>query len=449
MVSIGWLSGRYGPFSKIVVDLRYAVLCVIRHSPAAGSTNLTAFSRACGFFLPIHLYCALLLLPGVSANLCARQVGQAEIEKYSQQAEQALSEKNWDGAAKALERLSLLAPKVPEVQANLGLAYYSQGRILEAAQAFQRALKLNPQMARAERMLGLCFAELGRNQEAVSVLEPAFRHPPDNQMGRLIGLDLERAYAGLHQYARAAAVFDILLSRYPNDPEILFHASRLYADRAYQLIQRLMQEAPDSVWVHYATAEVHESLQHYDLATREYRTVLEMEPRLPGVHFRLGQAILLGSRDSKAVSEAIHEFEQELTIAPENADAEYELGEIDRERGQFDQSLEHFSKAVRYQPQFEEAQIGLSRALISLNRPREALAHLREAVRLNPQNEVSHFLLASVHKALGETTEFEHELALFQKLHAAGLRSGLRLPSASAPPKVTRQELDPQVKRQP
>ncbi len=130
------------------------------------------------------------------------------------------------------------------------------------------------------------------------------------------------------------------------------------------MMVRLIQVAPSSAWVHYATAEVHESLQHYDLATVEYRTVLEMEPRLPGVHFRLGRAILMSSKDPKATNEAIHEFEQELAIAPQSSDAEYELSEIYRQEGQFEHSLEHFSRAVQYQPEFEEAQIGLSRTLM-------------------------------------------------------------------------------------
>jgi tetratricopeptide (TPR) repeat protein len=390
----------------------------------------------------IYLRYVMLLLGGVAVSLRAQQAAQPEIEQYSRQAEQALAGKNWEQAAQALEKLSQLAPGVPEVQANLGLAYYSEGRIYEAAQAFERALKLNAKLSKAGPLLGLCLAELGRNQEAVSILEPAFRHPPDPQTGRLIGLDLERAYQGVKQYAKAMAVSDTLLSRYPGDPEILFHAARLHADRSYQLMLELVQGAPNSAWVHYATAEVHESLQHYDLAAAEYRTVLQMEPRLPGVHFRLGRSILLGSREPKALNEALHEFEQELAVAPENSDAEYEMGEIYRQRSQFEPSLEHFSKAVQYQPQFEEAHIGLARALMSLGKDQEALAHLEEAVRLDPLNEVPHFLLVSVYKTLGDRARQQNELDLFQRLHAAGPRTGLRLPGAPSSTESTRQELD-------
>jgi len=393
--------------------------------------------------------CWSLLVAVGFLRLQAQQPDTSEAIRYSRDAEQAMAAKDWTAAARALEKLSQLTPNVPEVQGDLGMAYYSQNRILEASQAFQRALKLNPKMAQAELMLGLCDAELGRNKEAVAILEPAFRHPPDKNFGRLIGLDLQTAYAGLGQYAKAVGVSDELLSRYPNDPEILFHTSRLYANRAYQTMTQLMHADPDSLWVHYATAEVHESLQRFDLAIAEYRRVLETAPGLPGVHLRIGQALLRSSKDPKIVDEALSEFEQELTIAPQSADAEYEIGETYRRQSQFQESLEHFLKAVRFRPDFEDAQIGAARTLLNLARAREAVAHLREAVRLNAQNEVSHFLLASAYRALGETGSYQSEMTLYQKYHTGGSRTGLRTAGAPGVPQVTQQVLDSEASSKP
>ena len=390
------------------------------------------------------LLCWMLTFESVTKSLAAPQGNQAEVLSISKRAQEEMAAKNWAAAVKSLEKLADLAPDVSEVQGNLGVAYYSDNRILQASRAFERALKLNPKMTQAQMMLGLCYAELGRNQQAVSILAPAFRRPPDTQMGRLIGLDLQRAYAGQQQYDKAIAVAEELLKRYPDDPEILFHSSRLHADRAYELMTQLMQAAPGSVWLHYATAEVHASLQRYDLAIVEYRNVLETEPRMPGIHFRLGRAILQGSKDTDAVEAALHEFELELAIAPENSDAEYEIGEICRQRGQFEPALLHFSNAVRHHPSFVQARIGLASTLISRGRPREALGHLVEAVRIEPQNEVAHFRLASVYKTLGDTPNYQKEMAFFQKLHSAG-NSDVPLTS----PSVTQQVIDPESRMPP
>ena len=69
----------------------------------------------------------------------------------------------------------------------------------------------------------------------------------------------------------------------------------------------------------------------------------------------------------------------------------------------------------------------------------EALPHLLEAVRIEPQNEVAHFRLASLYKSLGDTANQQKEMAFFQKLHSAGTSGELPLPGAS----VTQQTIDP------
>src|SRR5260370_10967348 len=194
-------------------------------------------------------------------------------------------------------------------------------------------------------MLGLCNAELGRSEAAVKLLEPAWSHPPDEQAARLIGLDLLRAYQGVQQYGKAATLGEDMLRRYPKDAEIVYQVSRLHDGRSYQLMKELMQTAPDSYWVHDANAQVHESLQRYDLAQQEYRKAIELNPTAPGAHYGLGRAILGASKDSQSIDEAAREFERELAMSPENASAEFELGEIARERGQLDIAREHLSKA--------------------------------------------------------------------------------------------------------
>ena len=108
-----------------------------------------------------------------------------DLERLSEQAQQALEAHHWPDASAALEQLAKAAPSVPEVHANLGLAYYFQGRPKEALASFERALRLNPTMPQATIMSGICEAELGRDREAVAILEPAFHGPADPEIGRL------------------------------------------------------------------------------------------------------------------------------------------------------------------------------------------------------------------------------------------------------------------------
>jgi tetratricopeptide (TPR) repeat protein len=355
----------------------------------------------------------------VATGLRSQPAGEVTLERYSAHAEQAMAARDWPAAAKALRELAKLAPAVPEVHANLGLAYYSQNLIAEAAAEFEKALSLNARISRASWMLGLCDAELGKNEAAIKLLEPAWSHPPDEQSGRLIGIDLLRAYSGSHAFGKAGVLGEELLRRYPTDPEVVYQVSRLHADRSYALMQQLMQAAPDSYWVHLASAQVHESLQRYDLAQQEYRKVIQLNPNAAGAHYGLGRAILGTSKDPHAVAEAAKEFESELAVSPENASAEYELGEIAREQGHADVAREHFLRAVRHNADFFEAQLGLGRLLLKQDHPREAMQHLQQAARVEPRDAQPHYLLASAYKSLGDAAGANRELDVYRKLRAS------------------------------
>jgi len=356
----------------------------------------------------------LLLVPSVAA-----QQRDADLARYSDQAREAMASKKWDEAVKALQHLAQLAPSVPEVQANLGMALFFQGHATEALAAFDRARKLHPAMPQVDLMVGLCQAELGKHRAAVAILAPAFDHPPDTETGRLIGLHLARSYSELRQFDKALAAGEELLKRYPDDPEVLFQVSRLHADRSYSLMKQLVHAAPDSYWVYLANAQVQESLQRYDLAQQEYRKAIALNPNSPGAHVGLGRAILSASKDPRAIDEAAREFERELALSPESAIAEFELGEIAREHGQPDRAREHLLRAVHDDPDFFEAQVALGRLFLREGKAREAIPHLEVAARLEPRDKLSHYLLASAHKLLGDQDAARHELDLYRKLGAS------------------------------
>jgi hypothetical protein len=83
--------------------------------------------------------------------------------------------------------------------------------------------------------------------------------------------------------------------------------------------------------------------------------------------------------------------------------------------------------------------------------PKDALPHLLAAVKLNPTNEMSHFLLARVYKTLGDSSQSDAEMRLFQKYHELSdphpeYRKAV---PAVAPPEVTKQALDTAPKPEP
>ena len=96
--------------------------------------------------------------------------------------------------------------------------------------------------------------------------------------------------------------------------------------------------------------------------------------------------------------------------------AAYEVGEIYRKKGESEKALQHFTAAIKDRPDFEEAQVGLARALLQLDQPAQALRHLQQALKLDPENEVTHYQLSRVYAALGNTAAQTQELQQFRRL---------------------------------
>ncbi|MGI8960314.1 MAG: tetratricopeptide repeat protein [Bryobacteraceae bacterium] len=365
-----------------------------------------------------------------------------ELRNYFEQGERALSEHRYTDAEQAYDKLKQLSPGTAEVYGRLGLVYFQEAKFNEAVPALRKALKLKPGLPNTDVLLAMSLSELGRYEEALPGLEKGFRRSADQPLKRMSGLQLVRAYTGLQLDSKAVETALDLQRLFPDDPEVLYHTSRIYANYAYLTLRDLSQIAPDSVWRQQAAAEADESQGNLDLAITEYRRVLAMDPARRGIHYRIGRVLLTrsssGQTDTQA--QALKEFEQELDLDPTNANAAYEIGEIYRKLGQLDKAQEFFGKALQYYPDFEEAQLGLGGVLIALRKPEQALLHLKRAIALNPRDDVSYYRLSQAYKALGNTSEQQKSLAEFERLR--GKSAQQEKTTFSQAREVTKQEID-------
>ena len=291
----------------------------------------------------------------------------------------------------------------------------------------------------------MSLSELGRYSEALPGLEKCFRQSTDPPIKRMCGLQLLRAYTGLRRDSKAVEVALELNRLYPDDPEVLYHTGKSIGNFAFLNMQKLAQVAPASVWRHQAEAEAYESQGSYDAAISEYRQVLALDPRRPGIHYRLGRTLLARARQttsSEDLASAQKEFELELALDPLNGNAAYEIAEARRNGGQFEEAQKLFEQALKSHPDFEEAQIGLASVLMSQQKPQQALPHLLKAIELNPENEVSWYRLSQVQRSFGNSKEAQDAFAKYQRLHqqkASLDEAGKRFLS---PDEVTKQQLD-------
>jgi tetratricopeptide (TPR) repeat protein len=367
------------------------------------------------------------------------------LTRLSQEGAQALSEHRYADAERAYEQLRDLSPGIAEVHASLGVVYFQEGKFALAVSALRQALKLKPSLPKASVLLAMSLSELGRFDEALPGLEQGFKQGTDSVLRRAAGLQLQRAYTGVERHADAVNVAVQLVQLYPKDPEILYQTSRLYANFAFLTLRTLAAVAPDSLWVHLAAGEANESQGLFVAALKEYRAALAIDPKRPGIHFRLGRVLLAlaeqGTNAADREAEALKEFAQELQDDPTNANAAYEIAEIHRKAGDLSGAQTFFETALTHYPDFEEALVGLGRSLIALQKPKLAVPFLSKAIALNPKSEVAYYQLAQAHRALGDTAAQEKALAMFEQLRSASERDTAA--GTLSRPEVTKQKLDP------
>ena len=330
-----------------------------------------------------------------------------------------MAEGRYPDAERAFEKLRVLEPDVPEIYANLGLIYFQEKKFEEAVPSLRHALKLNPALPKLDTLLAMSLSELGQYREALPALEKGFHRSADPAIQRMCGLQLERAYTWLHEDSKAVEVALELDRLYPNDPEILYHNGKIFGNFAFLSVQKLVKIAPDSVWRHQAAAEAYESQGSYVQAIDQYQRVIAIDPRRPGIHYRLGRTLLARSREASSpddLTQASNEFQKELQLDSSNANAAYELGDIYRTSGQLKEAQEAFELALKSHPDFEEAHLGLAAVLLSLGQPGIALPHLQKAIALNHDNPVSWYRLARTELALGNTAESRKADEEFRRL---------------------------------
>jgi predicted Zn-dependent protease len=359
-------------------------------------------------------------------------------------AERALAEGRYDEAERLYRDLARQTPGVAEVHAKLGVTYYQEGKYSEAIPELRRALALKPGLPNLDALLAMSQSELGQHAEALPGLKRAFARGGDPPLVRAVGLHLQRAYMGLGRDADAVGVALDLSRRYPDDPEVLYHTGRLFSNYAYLQTMKLQRVAPDSVWMHQAAGEANESQGFWDAAIREYEQVLAAAPNRPGLHFRIGRVLLAqagqaGADASSLTARARQQFELELQRDPTNANAAYELGEVQRRAGELEQAVASFGAAVRSDPGFPDALVGLGRTLTVLNRASEAVPLLERATTLEPGSDVAFYLLSQAYGATGNAVGQQRTLETFRKLRAQKRGDGPSI--GEGRPDITKQDL--------
>lgn len=268
---------------------------------------------------------------------------------------------------------------------------------------------------------GIDLASKGRCREALPILKKASTQVTSKDLKYNILMSTARCAIGLEQTESAVMALLELNRRYPQDPEVLYLTTHYYSEVALKASHELAAVAPSSPQAQQLEAEAFESQGEWDKAVTQYRTILQQNPQRHGIHYRLGRLFL--TKTPADAENARKEFEEELKIDPNSAAAEFLLGEIARQAGQWDDAIRHFGKAAKLDEGFVEAYLALGMSLNSAGKFADAVVPLESYVKMQPDDPAGHYQLATAYARTGRKQDAQRQMTLQQEAAAKAPRT--------------------------
>jgi len=112
------------------------------------------------------------------------------------------------------------------------------------------------------------------------------------------------------------------------------------------------------------------------------------------------------------VDDAVAQYQKALEIYPNYVAAHYNLGNALFQKWQLDEALAQYQKAVEIYPNYAEAHINLGNALFQKGQLDEAVAQFQKAVEINPNDAEGHYNFGN---ALFQKGQLDEAVDQFQK----------------------------------
>jgi Tfp pilus assembly protein PilF len=174
-----------------------------------------------------------------------------------------------------------------------------------------------------------------------------------------------RKYLAEGKAADAKAVFDALLRRYPDEPDVyLFLAISLLRLRDPQSAEASVRKAveidPNHAEARTLLAWIESDLHgDLDAAIREYTRVVQLKPEFPQAYNNLGVAF----KRKGQLEKAAEAFNQALARKPDFAPALSNRGWVFAEQNRWREARHDFEQALQINPKDDGALYGLSQSL--------------------------------------------------------------------------------------
>jgi tetratricopeptide (TPR) repeat protein len=286
-----------------------------------------------------------------------------------------------DDAIAQLQAIQASNPAAKGLNLELGTAYYKKSDYAKAVEYLKKSLADDPNNGEAVQLLGLSYYLGGHPVDAIPLLEKVqgWYSRANVDAAYILGI----CYIQTKDYSHARGAFARMF-------DVPAESAAAYLFTARMLLR-----------------------QEFDPVAEEYaKKAAALDPRLPLVHFMLGELYLYKSR----VPESITEFQKELAINPGHAATYYKLADAYSRVQKFEEAEKLLQRSIWLDATSTGPYILMGKVLEKKGEFELAVRSLQRAAAMDPNNSITHHLLGQAYRDMGRKDEAESELKLAEEL---------------------------------
>ena len=317
------------------------------------------------------------------------------------------------GARQAYEAALKTSPRRVDALSNLGLVYAGLHDYARAIESFRKALQVAPGQPLVLYNLGITYLQSGRYENARGALSQAVAASNTNYMARhFLGLALLK----LGRVREGIAELEVATRAQPEDLDAAFTLASAYLtnrqfDQAEAVIVGILRRH-ESAEAHLLAGSLYLAWKKYDEAVAELHRAQEMNPSMPELVSRLGEAYAMtGSRDI-----AIRVFEDHLKTNPSDFEALGFLGWLYLESNRLEEAAAVLNRARRMKPNDADLLYQLARLARAQENFEAAVPLLERVVAQRPEYTQAHLLLSQTYFRLNRLEDGKKEQVIANRL---------------------------------
>ena len=281
-----------------------------------------------------------------------------------------------------------------------------------------RAARLKPDDYQNGYDQALANADAGNYDRARTIIQTLTKSQDQAELHHLLADIAEKSgdpLDAVRQYQRAAELDSKESYLFDWGAELLLHHA---PEPAVQVFTKGSRAFPRSERMRMGLGAALYAHGSYEDAVREICNASDLNPEDPAPYSFLGRMQHAESKSSEQVLEKLHRF---VTLHPDSADANYYYGlalwksrkDPKETRGAEVESL--FTRALTLNPNFAAAHVQLGILRSERGDYAAAATSYERALKLDPQMEEAHYRLAQAYRQLGKPELAKEELRLYDE----------------------------------